>query len=422
MTDFLYNIVYLYVQFVAIYLQIYMIHKLSKSTFKNTFMLIIGVIILSSVIALLSVNEKIIIKEIIYFISMIIICKTSLKTDIANTFLYFTFTWLCCIIFDLLMGIIFSLCLVNINIMSPEWTLTSRVLATIIFNILFYLLIKVIHRFNIIDKVKIFMKKNYYIITSVILFIILVIIGVINYKTYYQNTTYFLFIILLLFMLFVIIISIKLYYVNVVMKYNNINLEKKNTEYYKYINEFKLYKHNIKYQLYAVKKYGNKKVNNIIDGLIDNNSKELAYIENLKNVPDCFLGLIADRLSMCQVSSTKILIENNFTSDKLKKIKEKDYVLLCEALGNALTNAIEAIPAKDGIIYIIFREKDGVQSIEIINNFNNDINIDSIGKINYSTKNRASGYGLFSMLDNQKLKCTIDIKNNLFIVKIKIPN
>ena len=48
------------------------------------------------------------------------------------------------------------------------------------------------------------------------------------------------------------------------------------------------------------------------------------------------------------------------------------------------------------------------------------LDLESLGKINYSSKINGHGFGLFTLFEKRKLNITTNIKNNLFRVEISI--
>ena len=54
------------------------------------------------------------------------------------------------------------------------------------------------------------------------------------------------------------------------------------------------------------------------------------------------------------------------------------------------------------------------------NNFKNSIDIEELGKKYYSTKNRGSGLGLFSIKNNKIIKERISIINDFYFIELKI--
>ena len=114
-------------------------------------------------------------------------------------------------------------------------------------------------------------------------------------------------------------------------------------------------------------------------------------------------------------------IENSF----LKDIETKDFKDLARIIGVYLDNAIEASSTSEdkklGIEMHLIKEK-----IEIIitNTFNNEINLDKIGKESFSTKGKHRGHGLLLvnkiLSENNKFEAKNEIRGNIYIQSLKI--
>lgn len=114
-------------------------------------------------------------------------------------------------------------------------------------------------------------------------------------------------------------------------------------------------------------------------------------------------------------------IENSF----LKDIETKDFKDLARIIGVYLDNAIETSSTSEdkklGIEMYLIKEK-----IEIIitNTFNNEINLDKIGKESFSTKGKHRGHGLLLvnkiLSENNKFEAKNEIRGNIYIQSLKI--
>lgn len=114
-------------------------------------------------------------------------------------------------------------------------------------------------------------------------------------------------------------------------------------------------------------------------------------------------------------------IENPF----LKDIETKDFKDLARIIGVYLDNAIEASSISEGkklgIEMYLIKEK-----IEIIitNTFNNEINLDKIGKESFSTKGKHRGHGLLLvkkiLSENNRFEAKNEIRGNIYIQSLKI--
>ena len=116
-------------------------------------------------------------------------------------------------------------------------------------------------------------------------------------------------------------------------------------------------------------------------------------------------------------------IENSF----IGSLDTKNFKDLVRIIGVYLDNAIEASSESDdkklGIeIYLI---QDDIEII-ISNTFNNDINMDKIGKEKFTTKGKNHGHGLLLVKhilhNNSIFKVKNEIINNLYVQTLKIKN
>ncbi len=116
-------------------------------------------------------------------------------------------------------------------------------------------------------------------------------------------------------------------------------------------------------------------------------------------------------------------IENSF----LKDVDTKDFKDLARIIGVYLDNAIEASSiSKDkklGIEMYLINEK---VEIIITNTFNNEINLDKIGKESFSTKGKNRGHGLLLvkkiLSENNMFEAKNEIRNNVYIQTLKVTN
>lgn len=114
-------------------------------------------------------------------------------------------------------------------------------------------------------------------------------------------------------------------------------------------------------------------------------------------------------------------IENSFIND----IETKDFKDLARIIGVYLDNAIEASSSskdkKLGIEMYLIKEK-----IEIIitNTFNNEINLDKLGKESFSTKGKNRGHGLLLvkkiLSENDMFEAKNEVRGNIYIQTLKI--
>lgn len=401
-------------QYIAALIYIFSISKIFDYKIKINIVNAIIILGISSLIGLSILFDIGLFKGLIRAILIIAFLKVETNLSIKKLATAYILLDVVTIIFELGMGFILKLKVNNLELFYISHPL-FKISLSLIVSILIY-------TFScLIKKIKININMSWLYI--VLLSILFLTVASLNYNTIINSNIYLydLFIILILIILFIFIISFKVSYKNKHMKQEIKNLNDKNTECIKYIDEFKKYKHNLRYDLIAAEQYGNKRINKILNEIINKGDSDIEYINNLKNIPSSLLSIFMDRLSFVSNDTYTIVINNDLKNNEINIAKSYEYIKMCEITGNILTNAIEALPDNNGILVINFYEINGEKFLEVINNFKNEIDIENIGKMKYSTKKRNSGYGLNSILKEKMFEPQISIKNEFFVIKIKIP-
>ena len=83
-------------------------------------------------------------------------------------------------------------------------------------------------------------------------------------------------------------------------------------------------------------------------------------------------------------------------------------------------NALESAKnTKEKLVYLEFKETDTEIKITVINTFSGGVDLDCLGEVNYTSKKKGHGLGLYSLF-RKNLNIKTSIKNNLFINDIAI--
>lgn len=253
---------------------------------------------------------------------------------------------------------------------------------------------------------------------SYLMFLTMAVLGMLNVKTFAtSNSIQFIICLVIIFIiLFAVVFKAKTN--EIMLKDSNKRLIDYNDKYGKFLDEYKIYKHNIKHKLSAMKSYGNKKVNALIDDLLEEETTFSVKNNNLYNVPNGIKGIVAEKLYNANFN---VLIDNKIKKDPFKNLSPKAFNSISESIGIALDNAIEASCETDNpIITMDLKESKEDIFIKIGNNFCNHIDIDKLGTKYYSTKNRDSGLGLFSIMQNHLVKEKINIINDFYYIELQI--
>ncbi len=253
---------------------------------------------------------------------------------------------------------------------------------------------------------------------SYLMFITTAILGMLSVKNFSSsNSSQFLICLVIIFIiLFAVVFKTKTS--EVLLKDSNKRLIDYNDKYGKFLDEYKIYKHNINHKLSAIKSYGNKKVKALIDDILEEETTFSVKNNNLYNVPKGIKGIVAEKLYNVNIN---VLIDNKIKGDPFKDLSAKVFNSLSESLGIVLDNAIEASEETENPIIIVdLYEKEEEIIIKVGNNFCNSIDIDQLGIKYYSTKNRDSGLGLFSIMRNKLVKEKINIINDFYYIELQI--
>lgn len=263
-----------------------------------------------------------------------------------------------------------------------------------------------------------FINNNMIKNTIIFIFFSNALIAIINVENFATQNSIELIIILLMIFVYLFIDIIRLRYHEEILTNSNHKLIEYNSKYAKFLDEYKIYKHNINHKLSGMKAFGNKKINALIDDLLNKETTFSVRNNNIYNVPNGIKGIVAEKLYN---KDYDIMIHNKIKTDYFSKLSPQTFNSISECLGIALDNAIEACEETENpvITMDIYENKDNV-CIKIGNTFKNCIDIDRIGNKYYSTKNRGSGLGLFSIKKNKLVKERITIINDIYYIELQI--
>lgn len=378
--------------------------------------LVVFITVLLTIINNMYVNYEL--KIIFTLIIMSLNYKLIFKEDIKKTVLSFMFIYIFMLVFE----IIVSNCIesfYHINNYDVAYLTYIKLSLSVIIGLAEYLLF-IIKPINNILKAFLNFSINYVntVNISILMFLTVSIVAILNIRDFAKDGTTVL--ICLLTFIFAILFAfvIKSKYNEESLKSTNEKLINYNDKYGKFLDEYKIYKHNIKHKLSAIKSYGNKKVNSLIDDLLEEETTFSVKNNNLYNVPNGIKGIVAEKLYNANFN---VLIDNKIRKDPFKDLSPKAFNSISESIGIALDNAIEASSETDNpIITMDLKENKENIYIKIGNNFCNHIDIDKLGTKYYSTKNRGSGLGLFSIMRNRLVKEKINIINDFYYIELQI--
>ena len=332
---------------------------------------------------------------------------------------YGILVWGACLLLDfLIMLIVTSLGLSKYYELYPLVSKTIGSLAmSFLLMITFSLNIYIKHlrkAYNSLSKMKIDIKYIYMIIITFI-FLNILELNYIKDNTLVRLT----FIIGMLgFVLITVLIS-KSYKI-MVLKLTNKILEENNLTNKKVITEYSILKHNFESKLLGIRDIANKEAKALIDDLLEDANSSVYIKNDINAMPLGINGLVMGKLAKHEKSNVNISITNDIKSKILEVVSPRSYNLFCESLGISLDNALESAKnTKEKLVYLEFKETDTEIKLTVINTFSGGVDLDSLGEVNYTSKKKGHGLGLYSLF-RKNLNIKTYIKNNLFINDIAI--
>jgi len=202
----------------------------------------------------------------------------------------------------------------------------------------------------------------------------------------------------------------------------NQNLMMNNESFMKIINNYKMFKHNFKYELNAISLIGDEKVKALVKSYIDEyESAELFDETDIIKLPSGIRNLVYRKLLESSDFSCKVVVDNFINFDPFDHISIKKMCTLIQCLGIILDNAIEeAVQTDTKYIYLKLLQYDNHNIIfECHNRIKNLIDIDSIGISTGSKKEGHMGVGLSYLMKQKMFDITSSIKNDNYIVSLK---
>lgn len=393
--------------------------KLNNTKLKFNFKSLIIILITSGITLLNNLYNN---NELKTLVSLMIVCicfKVIYKQDLKTTVISYIMIFFILIFLEICITNILSVVkLLNGN--NEAFSLNFfRLSLSLGVGILEYLLFSFKCLKRLFQKVKVYFIQNSSIGNiSYLIFITMAVLGMLNVKNFANNdSTKFIFYLTFLFtILFIIIIKTKTN--ELLLKESNRRLIDYNEKYGKFLDEYKVYKHNINNKLIALKSYGNKKVNALIDDLLEEETSFSLKNNNLYNIPNGIKGLIVEKLYNIDLD---VLIFNKVVKDPFQDLSPKKFNSISESLGVCLDNAIEASCETPNPIIVmdLYEDKENIY-IKIGNNFCNSIDLSEIGNKFYSTKSKGNGLGLFSIMQNKLVKEKINIINDFYYIELQI--
>lgn len=349
----------------------------------------------------------------INFVLMLILNHAFLETRINKLFKYLTMYFIIGLIIDVFLSILLMFFNVD-NLIVFNNNFYTKSIYTFVHLLLLISIFSHKKTINLINRIKkyLVMVENEIIVIIIFLFVTGLIVELhlaknIIFKEYFYS------LIIIMFLLFLIVrIIFSNYQKNTLI--NNLKISEGLN------NEYRLLRHNILNDLIHIKV---NKSDEIIQETIKKYTKTEKSIINMKNIPKGVKGIIYYKLEEIKEENISVYINNDVNENIYKLIPIKTYKMFCDSLSIILDNAIYASKfSKNKIIYINSYDNKETIIFVVVNSFNNLIDLDSLHNLNYSTKDKTGGLGLYFLnkSNEDSIQIKQSIKEDIFITKILI--
>ena len=186
--------------------------------------------------------------------------------------------------------------------------------------------------------------------------------------------------------------------------------------------EYKELKHNLMNDLLIIKTKVKKNNQEFINEIINKYKSNYEWVNCITDIPEGLQGLVFLKKNQAELKNINFNLEYNVSKNVENLFSINKNFKLYESLGILFDNAIEgAAESTEKVINVVFSYDQKTLKIDILNTFNNEIDLDKIGNKNYSTKKRGSGIGLnYLKKQNKKFKINQHIRDNIFITEVII--
>ena len=206
------------------------------------------------------------------------------------------------------------------------------------------------------------------------------------------------------------------------LKLVNQNLILNNESFMKMINNYRMFKHNFKYELNAISMVGNKKVKDLIKTYLDEYDEEISFdLSDLSKLPEGLRGLVYRKLLESKSIACNVVVDNFLKYDPFEYLSVKKICTLTQCMGIILDNAIEEALGTEGkYIYLKLYENE-IHDVVITcaNQINNILDIDKVGIEKISSKKEHMGIGTTYLAKQKLFNIKNSIVNDEYIVTVE---
>lgn len=378
--------------------------------------------ILAIIIMVNNLYVKGIFKTIICYLCILSACKIWLNRPLKETIYYTLILSIISLLTELITSRLLSLNFRGIAQINRDYFAKSVI--TIIMAIAMYFIIMIKPLAKAIKKLE--KTAVEHIKYEFLLFIILILsnfLVTLYHLNYSNNELYLLSIIIVILIFYLLCSLLHSNFTKENLKIKNKFLQDNIKNYEIIADDYAELRHNLNADFLAIRSIADEKVQMLIDTKINKYNKNYGWIAHVGKIPKGIQGMLYLKLYELKRNKLNAEINCNLTKDISKYLSSKNYSVLCDILDVTINNALEAsIKSKEKAVYIDMLEENNALIIKIMNTFNDEIDLESIGKRHYSTKKLKSGIGLnyINKFNKRNIAIKKEIVNNIFIISLSI--
>lgn len=394
---------------------------LTEEKLKTNYFVVIIVFLISFGMVANNLNSSPVIKSVIGYLLASLLLSFVYRRNIKIATLDYLVIWAIINILDTLISVTLSLSGIIQLGLSPTIINIIKVTISLLESLLLFIVVRIKSVRKCLINIKKLIANNTNYLMIIVMFLIISLVGVYNFIEIYHSIDNIVVVIVMGLVLIVIFYLIKLKTEETFLENKNKYLNDANEFYNKLVEGFSMYHHNVNNQFLAIRAVANEEVKELIDDnlkFLQNNSGYLPLFQKApKGIKEVFY------VKFASIDHEKILINimNECDDTLIDRLSLKKYNALLEAIGIAIDNAIEAeCDEQQKIINIDICSNNDRMEFCITNTFSNSINVERLGLLNYTTKIKGHGIGLYYLLKHKTIHFENKILNNKFQVKLSI--
>lgn len=208
-------------------------------------------------------------------------------------------------------------------------------------------------------------------------------------------------------------------YRNYYLKTLNHILEDRDKNYEKLLNEYKMFKHNIRNELVAIRNVGNKKTKEAINNYLEEFSIINGNSDFINNMPNDIKGIIFKNI--IEGKNINVYSENYLKTNIIDNLSLMNYCKFIQSFGIIVDNAFDYLKSsKSRNIFLIFSEDEKYYLFRCINELDSLVDVSIINDLKKSSKSGHMGVGLKYIKTKTSFILNILIRNNQYIAMLKV--